>query len=282
MWGTGDPRQILAQSLHDDVRALASRADRGGAAKRLLFYFPDVYPRALAGYIADYPWGDYPWRHDDRGEGLLREAMSSGHVLIRAEWLKLFDPTRPVNAQLAAFAAAPKDLGKDAKERIRALRDRSTDLEIVVACLDALPGEEAPGVFTWLTREFAKAEKRDAERTQVILAALAAIDEEASLPIFVAHIQKLENFGWGNVLQALKRGPRPKLAVALPGDKLDAKDLIRPKPLPVPGWYTEETRWCDLAATVLAEAKPEFAFDPKAPVEERDRQIAAIRAELAK
>jgi len=58
--------------------------------------------------------------------------------------------------------------------------------------------------------------------------------------------------------------------------------VLPPRPVPTPRWVTDETRWCDLAAAVLAHARPEFAFDRQAAVEERDCRIATIRAALAK
>lgn len=234
----------------------------------------------VAKRIAEYPWGFVPG-HNRREEALLRTAMSTGHVLIRTEWLKLLDPARPTEAQLAALAAAPSDPGNDARERIRAIRDRPSNLDVVLACVAALPGEEAPVTFAWLKREFSRVEKRDAEQTQLILGALAALDEEQSIPIFLPHIEKLGNYGWGNVLVALEEAPRPRLATAIFRTRLDVTDLILPpRPVPQPGWLTAEMRWCDLAAVVLARARPELSFDPKATVEERDRQIAAIRAAL--
>jgi hypothetical protein len=275
LWGRGDPRRILAESLQRD---LAEGELDAGAALRLLAYFPDEAAPVVAGRIAAFPFEDHP----EQGARLLRAAMSGGHVLVRAEWLKLLDPSRPAQAQLAAFAAAPSDAGDDFRERVRRIRDRQADVDVVAACIRALPGEESPSTFAWLQRELAKVEARDARRTQVILASLAALDEEKSLPIFLAHIEKLANWGLGNVLVALRQAPRPRLATALFQARLDRSDLVLPAPVPAPGWVTAETRWCDLAAAVLAAARPELGFDPKAPVEERDRQIAAIRAALAK
>jgi hypothetical protein len=275
-WGRGDPRQVLAQSLLDDLRKSYWQA---GAAKRLLFYFPDSAGPLVAKRISAL-WG-YPFRGRD-GEDLLCAAVATGNALVRAEWLKLLDTHRPVRGQLAALAATPDDPGDDARERIRTMRAESEELEVVVACVRALPGEPSPRAFAWLKKRLAGVETRDAGWTRAILTALAALDEEASIPIFLAHIEKLQNWGWGNVLAVLQEGSRPKLAVALLREKLDSRDPIDPRPMPTPRGFTEETRWCDLAAMVLAEAKPELAFDPKAPVEERDRQIAAIRAALAK
>ncbi len=48
------------------------------------------------------------------------------------------------------------------------------------------------------------------------------------------------------------------------------------------GWVPADTRWCDWAAAILVRARTELAFERSAPVEVRDRQIAAIRARLAK
>lgn len=280
-WGRGDPLQILAQSLQDDLLDRDSDGDPAGAALRLLVYFPDEAGPVVAKRIAEFPWGYYPGR-DDRGEELLRAAMATGHPLVRAEWLKLLDRQRAMQGQLAALAAAPDDPGDDARARIRAIRNESENLDLVVACIEALPDERSRKAFAWLETQFATLEKRDAGKTRVILAALAAIDEEESIPIFLAHIEKLGNYGWGNVLRALGKAPRPQLATALFRARLDMTDLVLPQPVPASGWATAETRWCDLAATVLADARPELAFDPKAPVEERDRQIAAMREALAK
>jgi hypothetical protein len=284
MWGSGDPRQVLARSLQDDL--VNQDPD---AALRLLAYFPDEAAPVVAKRIAEFPWEqdrspnrllDYPGRYE-RGAALLRAAMSTGHALVRAEWLKLLDPARPAEAQLAALATSPSDPGEDVRERIRAIRDRPSDLDVVVACIAALPGERAPSTFAWLRTEFAKVEKRDAEETQAILAALAALDEGESLPIFLAHIEKLAEYGWGNILHALGKAPRPNLATALLRGLLDRTDVIVSRPKPAPAWLTFEMRWCDTAAVVLAAARPDLAFDAKAPVEERDRQIAAMRAALA-
>ena len=89
--------------------------------------------------------------------------------------------------------------------------------------------------------------------------------------------------GWWNVLFALGKAPRPWLATALLRAQLDMTDLVPPRArVPKPDWVTAGTRWCDLAAAVLAEARPDLAFDAKGTIEERDRQIAAMRAALAK
>lgn len=288
LWGQGDPRQVLARSLGDELKQRIC-AD---AALRLLTYFPDEAAPLVAKRIAGISWDYYPARDDpaadyypERDEAdvnLLRASMSTGHLLIRAEWLKLLDPARPAPAQLAALAAMPGDPPEDVREKVRAMLGRASDVDLAAACIAALPGVRAPGVFARLEKELSKVERRDARKTQVILGALAALDEEESLPIFLAHIEKLGNYGWGNALVALGEAPRPRLVTAIFKSKLDVTGPVWPSPVPAPGGVTAATRWCDLAATALSRARPDLLFDPTATVEERDRQIAAIRAALAK
>jgi len=96
-----------------------------------------------------------------------------------------------------------------------------------------------------------------------------------------AHMEALGRFSRGNVLAALHHRRRPVLARALLPALLEKKDAIgniRPVSVPV----KPETRWCDWAAAILARALPELAFEEKAPVESRDRQIEAMRAKLSK
>ena len=73
--------------------------------------------------------------------------MSTGHPLVRTEWLKLLDPQRPPNAQLAALAVTPEDPGEDALSRIRTIREESKDLDLVFACIEALPGDRSPNPY---------------------------------------------------------------------------------------------------------------------------------------
>lgn len=157
----------------------------------------------------------------------------------------------------------------------------SEDLDLVLACVAALPDERSRKAFAWLEKRFAAVQGRDVGQAQRILAALAALDEEESLPIYLRHIDKMGDYGWGNVLYALGKAPRPWLATALFRPRLDMTDLVPPRGLVrKPDWVTAKTRWCDLAAAVLAEARPDLPFDANGTVKERDRQIAAIRAAL--
>ena len=276
LWGRGDPRQILARSLCDDLRS--DDADTVGAVLRLVTYFPERAGATVAGAIARVPWRR--WRRD-RSEELLRTALSTRDPLIRAAWLKLLDRDGPAEAQLTALAATPPDPGDDARARIRVLRDESRRLGVVAASVALLPGEPSPKAFAWLETRLAAVEKRDPRKTQVILTALARLDDARSIPIFVAHIEKLDRWGRGNVLAALEEAPRPELAMALLPSVLKITDPVGSLgevDVPVP----DDTRWCDWAAAILARARPEFAFDRSAPVEVRDRQIAAIRARRAK
>jgi hypothetical protein len=282
-WGRGDPRQTLAQSLYRDIVNPEEWSLSNGAALRLLTYFPGQAGPILARCIAEVWDGRLPaahdgYRHHCQAEW-LRVAMSTGHPLVRTEWLKLLDPQRPSNAQLAALAATPEDPGEDARSRIRTLREESKDLDLFLACIEALPGDRSPKVFARLRKEFAAVETRDAGQAQRILAAMARLDEDESLSIFVAHIKKLGRFGQGNVLAALHGPPRPRLAVALLPSLLETTDPVgHLGAVRVP--VKSETRWCDWAAAILAEARPDLPFDAEATVEERDRQIAAMREAL--
>jgi hypothetical protein len=282
-WGRGDPRQILAPSLYQDIVNPKEWSLSKGAALRLVTYFPGEAGPIFARCIAEV-WGGRPppaddgYRHYCQMEW-LRVAMSTGHPLVRTEWLKLLDPQRPSNAKLAALAVTPEDPGDDARSRIRTIRDESKDLDLFLACIAALPGDRSPKLFARLRTEFPAVETRNADQTQGILAAMARLDEEESLPIFAAHIKKLGRFGRGNVLAVLHRVPRPRLATALLPSLLETTDPVgHLGAVQVP--VTSETRWCDWAAAVLAKARPDLPFDPETTVEERDRQIAAMRKAL--
>lgn len=272
MWGQGDPRQTLARSLAEDLRP----RDCGDAALRLLTYFAEEAAPLVARRI-DWIWWGYPLRGDAEAR-LLRAVVATGHPLVLEKWRNLLDPVSPPGAQLAALAAIPDDPGDAVRERVRAMLAQPSDLDVALACVAALPGENSPTAFAWLEREFGKVETRDAQKTQAILAALAALDEEESLPIFRAHIRKLTDHGWGNALVALGNAPRPKLAAALFRGWLDVAHPV--VVAPAPRWVTETTRWCDLAAKVISDARPELRFDLEATLDERDRQIAAIRDAL--
>lgn len=282
-WGRGDPRRILARSLHQDIVNPEEWSLSKGAALRLVTYFPAQAGPILARCIAEVWDGRLPPAHDDYRHYCqvewLRVAMSTGHPLVRTEWLKLLDQKRSSSAQLAALAVTPEDPGEDARSRIRTIREESKDLDLVLASIEALPGDRSPKVFARLRKEFAAVETRDAEKTQEILAALARLDQEGSLPIFVAHIRKLGRFGQGNVLAVLGRAHQPRLAMALLPpllEKTDPVGFLGAVLVPV----KSETRWCDWAAAILARARPDLRFDLEATVEERDRQIAAMRQAL--
>ncbi|HEX5138609.1 MAG TPA: hypothetical protein VFY93_16675 [Planctomycetota bacterium] len=279
-WGRGDPRQILAESLLYDFRQRKRPGMWPGAAERLLVFFPEFGDEVVARRIGSIRWDD--GFEEYCGHELLRRVLPTGRPRIRAAWLDLLGPDRAPQTQLSGIRARPEDAGDDFRDRVRALRDRPSDVDVVVVCVAVLNGEKAPATFAWLKGEFPKVETRDAERTRAILAALAALDEDESLPIFRAHIEKLAEWGWGNAIVALRETPRANLAAALFRAKLDATDPVGPHVVPAPEWVTGETRWCDLAAAVIAHARLELGFDPKATVEERDRRIAAIRAALAK
>lgn len=147
--------------------------------------------------------------------------------------------------------------------------------------IDALPDESSEQAFAFLRQRFDVVDRRDPGEAQRMLAALAEVDEERALPVFRAHMAALGRFSRGNVLAALHSGRRPRVARALLPRLLEVQDAVGnlgSVPVPVKG----DTRWCDWAAAILARAHPEFAFDQEAPVENRDRQIEAMRTELEK
>jgi hypothetical protein len=213
---------------------------------------------------------------------MLARAVRTGHPLVRAEWLKLLDPSRAKASQLAALEATPEDPGDDARERVRAILDRTTDVEILLACLRALPGEKPEGLQGRLERLFAPVETRDQDTARHALSAMAILDDERSLPIFARHMERVGDWGSANVVYALSGSPSSRLAAALLPKLLDAKAGVSNHGVPHPIWMGSDTRLCDWAAHLLNKSRPELAFDSEAPVEERDRQIVAMRAALAR
>lgn len=193
----------------------------------------------------------------------------------------LLDPRRPVEAQRASLAAAPDDPGDEARKRIRTMREESEDLDVVCACIAVLPGEPSPKAFSRIRARFVAVEGRDPREAQGLLAALASLDEEKSLPIFRGHMAKLDRYGRANAFAVLEGAPRPLLARALAAGLLDTTDPLGSlSPVPLPARVSRETRWCDWAASILAAAIPDLAFDREATLDERDRQIAAMRVRL--
>jgi len=265
MWGKGDPRQVLARSLRDDLTCSVWTTD--AAALRLLTYFPDEAAPLVARRIAGFRW--YAPVRREAGEELLRAALSTGHVLVRAEWLKLLDPDYPVQAQLAALRTVPEDPGKDAREKILRILGTSRDGEVLLAALRVLPDVKSEGLQDRLERNLAAVETRDIVATRRALAAMAILDNERSVPIFRAHPERVGIAGYENVLSALEENPGSRLARSLLPSLLDSTLSLH-----------RDTRVCDAAARLAMQARPDLSFDPKAPVEERDRQIATIRAAL--
>jgi hypothetical protein len=285
-WGRGDPRRMLAQSLLEDFRRTRSGGLQTGAAERLLFYFPDSAGPLVAKRISTLHWDERLERQWDldgvNGPELLFHAMRTGHPLVRAEWLKLLDPKRTVSAQWAAVECAPRDPGDDGRERIRAILGSTTNSGLILACLHALPGEKPEGLLPRLEANLAAA--RDRGETQRTLSALVLLDDPSSLRLFRAQIERLGDEGRETVLSTLDDNLGSSLTRSLLPSLLEATAPFQGLPgVPEPGWMRRgETRLCDWAAHIATQVRPDLVFDRDAPVEERDRQIAAIRAALAK
>lgn len=272
-WGRADPRRLLAESLLDDFRLR-----REGAAERLLFYFPSESGAMVAKRIARQFNDDYPLRGDSQ-VSLLQEAMRTGHPLVRAEWIRLLDPMRTKETQLAALKATPAGPDDEAREAIRLVLGTSTDPEILLAALRILPGERSEGLQARLERCLARVQTRDRQATLHALTAMVLLDDERSVEILRCHMERVAPLGSANVVYALGENPRSRVAFALLPLVLDQKSQVS---WPGPRWKEPDTRLCDWAAHLVTKGRPDLAFDRDAPVEERDRQIAAMRAALAK
>jgi hypothetical protein len=287
-WGRGDPRQLLMESLLDDFRRTRGSRLQTGAAERLLFYSPDSSGPLVAKRISTLHWDDLggeQWELDGLDAiDLLRRTARTGHPLARAEWLKLLDPQRRKAIQFAALDCTPQDPGEDGRERIRAILRGTMDAELMLACLLGLRGEKPEGLLPRLEANLAAAEKVDREATQQTLSALVLIDDPSSLRLFRAHMERLGDEGCETVLSTLDDNLTSGLTRSLLPLLLEVRAPVQKLPgLPEPIWMNKgETRLCDWAAHLATMMKPDLVFDRDAPVEERDKQIAAIRAALAK
>ncbi len=97
-------------------------------------------------------------------------------------------------------------------------------------------------------------------------------------------MERLGGEGCETVLSTLDDNLSSGLTRSLLPSLLEVTAPVQNLPgLPEPVWMNKgETRLCDWAAHLATQVRPDLAFDREAPVEERDRQIGAIRAALAK
>jgi hypothetical protein len=287
-WGSGDPRRILLRSLLADfhTRGRASTAFQAAAGARLITDFPDEAAAIVAKRVAGLPWGlpetdaDGNVVDDTSARMILSALLATGHPSVRAEWLKLLDPKRP-RAVLHAAVKATRTFDTEAQARVREIAATTADLDLFAECLVAVPGTSSPEILARLEKGLA--EHPDAiARTDLLLAAVVETGDEGGLGILRRFMEGSPGIGWARVLSALDAHPRSAFVLAIVppflGDEgaVPAQDRVR-----VPEWV-KASRTCDWAAALIAKARPGLRFDPEAPVEERDRRIAAIRAALAK
>jgi hypothetical protein len=287
-WGHGDPRQMLLRSLLEDfhTRGRGSTAFQAAAGVRLLEDFPDEVAPIVAKRIAGLSWGlpatdeDGNVLDDTDGGMLLSALLATGHPSVRAEWLKLLDAKRPPAVVHAAVRAATA-FDTEAQARLKEIAATTADLDLFAECLVAVPGTSSPDILARLEKGLAEYPNAMV-RTDLLLAAVVETGDEGGLGILRRHMEEAPGFGWVRILSALDRHPRAVFVLPLLPPLLDstgpvpAQDLVR-----MPEWV-KAARTCDWAADLIAKAKPPLRFDPQARVEERDHQIAAIRAALAK
>jgi hypothetical protein len=285
-WRRGDPRQMLAKSLQDDffTRGPGSSWFQADAAARLCLYFPaqggKLVARRLAGLTFDAE------KDGVDAHPLLWYATRADHPAVRAAWLKFLDPAKPEEVLAAVVSALPVRPDAEVTRRLLAIVDVAKDSGLLLGCMERLQPAEAKRHFKRLEEALDRAEAKGQNGRQecrtLIEAMMRADKQQAVAPcrrhMRAGHPQKL------TVLAALFRIRDEDLAIAIAAPRLDDGALLGGwGRAPLPEEYRNgDRRVCDFAAAVLARSVEGLVFRDDERIEQRDREIAAMRRALAK
>jgi hypothetical protein len=267
IWSSQDPARKLFDSLLADYategpqagRELSTgweRASRAqcGAALRLLYYFPTESAQMIG----------------DRIHGLDVSARDDVYARIR-QYHRNGVRTEDFIENVSWSKSAP------VQSAVTAMFRKTTDLDVILAAMPAV--EDAKEVNDRLVGLVARLPADDPRSDgQRILIALAKRSPQAARPVFETYLGK------GGFHRRLKMCDILE-AVSVPY----AVEILRPflADTQEPPWrYGMDgelrLRVCDRAAMALSRLVPDLKFTAPARFEDRDREIAAVRATLAR
>jgi hypothetical protein len=273
VWKSEDPRRKLFDSLRADYATEGvfngksldgwdSGSDlQCGAALRLLFYFPKEAGRLVAGRL-----DKLDVRKDQELESSMRRCVANGvradsfiksvawsqDPAVRAALVQVFKRAEDVDALLAALPAIEdRDLIRSRLEPLVAAQPAEErgpygqGFRLLVALAQRTP-DSARSVFERYLRD------ASAQRCHTVCLVLREVRVDWNAELLGPLLADTRTWGWTYAVEPSKNEPRQPIRV------------------------------CDEAAVTLSQNHPELKFTQAGEHADLDRQIAAIREQLAR